>query len=302
MKRIGVGLLCGWVLALGLGCGGGQDAATTSTVASQPVARIVIGRVPSGNPIDILERMEPLNALIEQKLGVTVDVRFAKDYSDFTDRMVRNDYDIAFCAPFQYLAGHEKAGYTAVLRPVRHGADTYVGIVITARPELKTLAQLKGKRVAFVDPNSTSGFLFPLGLLAANGVGLKDIHYEFLKGHDNVVLNVLSRNYDAGACFEGAEKAYGRDRSGEIFVLGRTAPIYNEPIAFSPKFRSERAELAARVIAFMIALHETPEGMSALRNYDANISRFVPATDADYDTVRLYRAELPASVVEGSGL
>ncbi|RMH56781.1 MAG: phosphate/phosphite/phosphonate ABC transporter substrate-binding protein [Candidatus Hydrogenedentota bacterium] len=299
--------------AFATACGQGKSEkssttqATGNTTSSSAVSkarkeRLVLGRVPSGNPLDILERMEPLIALLEDNLNLDVEVRFARDYSDFTSQMTRNAYDLAFCAPFQYITAHEKAGYEAVLRPVRHGSDTYVGIIITADPSIHSLHDLKGKNIAFVDPGSTSGFLFPLGVLLSNGLTLKDIRYDFLNGHDNVVLNVLSRSYAAGAVFEGAQKLYGKERASAIRILARTEPIYNEPVAISPDFASKRADLAKKVIDYFTQLHRSPDGVEALRTYDKNVARFVRASDSDYDSVRKYAATLPASVIAESGI
>ncbi|MEK8023444.1 MAG: phosphate/phosphite/phosphonate ABC transporter substrate-binding protein [Candidatus Hydrogenedentota bacterium] len=307
-RRTGMKLFSSFAFALCFlvmgcfGCGGDEEQKQQQVTTTIQRQRIVIGRIPSGNVIDIAEKMDPLKQLLEQKLDVEVAVRFTTDYKEFTGKMERQEYDMAFCAPFQYIAAHEKAGYEAVLRPIRHGADTYVGLLITAKSEITSIEQLRGKRIAFVDQGSSSGYLFPLGLLAANGISLTDIQPFFLKGHDNVVLNVLSRSYDAGACYEGAEKTYGKARAGEIKIIAETDPIYNEPIAISPKFRKDNPELAEKIVRVMTELHQTPEGAAAIAKYGEGVSRFVAATDADYNSVRLYREKLPDEVIASSGL
>lgn len=291
------------VLALGCGTntpapGAGPETATPSA----PREKIVIGAVPGSSPIEMSERLEPLISLMKQKLGVDVQLKFAPDYAQFTRNMASSDYDLAFCAPVQYISAHASAGYMAVLRPVRYGADTYSGIFITTRPDITSIEQLRGRRIAFVDQQSTSGYLFPLGLLAASGIQPRDIQPFFLKGHDNVVLNVLNNQYDAGACYEGAQTRYGGDRAGELRIVGSTEPIYNEPIAMSPKFRDGRAEMAEKVIRFMTSLHDTEEGRAVIEKYGNGVSRFVPATDTDYNSVRTYTAGLPQDILAGSGL
>lgn len=288
-------------------CGGAgkpQELAAPGPAPTRPTfaEKIVIGRVPSGNVIDILEKMGPLRDLMESELGVEIDVKFAADYADFTRAMIENKFDLAFCAPFQYIEAHEKAGYEAALRPIRYGSDTYAGVIVTANPKITSISQLKGKKIAFADRNSTSGFIFPLGLLAANGIKMTDFQYEFLIGHDNVVLNVEKGNYDAGACFEGADVRYRSNPDVNLRVLAKTDPIFNEPIAVSARFKEERGELAARAIALLAKLHESPQGAAALKAMPDGVSRFVPAADGDYDSVRRYKANLPQEVVEGKGI
>lgn len=304
IKRILSGITAVLVLVVCQACGKPEPPPQVVTPPTAPLEKIVIGRVPSGNVLDISERMEPLVALMKNELGIEVQLKFAADYAEFTRRMESDEFDLAFCAPFQYITAHEKAGYEAVLRPVRHGSDTYVGLIITSKDEIKTLADLKNKRIAFVDPGSTSGYLFPLGLLAANGVSYRDFESAFLKGHDNVVLNVLNRTYDAGACFDGAQTIYGKDRAGEIRVIARTDAIYNEPIAVSPKFREKRAVLAEKVIAFLLSLNSRANGVEVIRRYGGGdgVTRFVTASDTDYNSVRWYREKLPPEVIQKSGL
>ncbi len=296
------GLAVSALIVCGVACGQGPAAENGAEPAAPPREKIVIGRVPSGNVLDISERMEALVGLIQDRLNVDVQVKFAADYAEFTRHMENQEYDLAFCAPFQYIQAHEKTRYEAALRPVRFGADTYVGLLITARPEITDVSMLKSRRIAFVDPRSTSGYLFPLGLLADAGVRLSDIQPFFLKGHDNVVLNVISRNYDAGACYGGAEVTYGKDQAGALRVLARTEPIYNEPIAFSPRFRDERIELCGKFIRLMTSLQDSPDGLAAITRYGDGLQRFVVATDTDYNTVRVYAAKLPPEVIRESGL
>ncbi len=298
--RWGATLLVAAVMGCGA-CGGGVETPPEDIQPLVPREKIVIGRVPSGNVLDISERMEPLIAYLQKELGIDVQIKFAADYSEFTRQMEAQEYDLAFCASFQYVSAHERSGYEAVLRPVRHHADTYVGIFITTRPDITTLQHLRGKRIAFVDQRSTSGYLFPLGLLAKAGVSPREIQPFFLKGHDNVVLNILNRNYDAGACFKTAETLYGKDRSSELRIIAETDPIPNEPIAISPRFQNERRELADRVIKLLLELHENPAGLAVIAKYGEGVNRFVAARNEDYNTIRDYKASLPREIIEQSG-
>src|SRR5437867_4118156 len=70
-----------------------------------------------------------------------------------------------------YLLAHEKYGVEVALVVSRSGASTYNGqIVAGASTGINTLADLKGKKFCFVDPNSTSGSVIPRILLKANGI------------------------------------------------------------------------------------------------------------------------------------
>lgn len=301
LGMFGLAMVVVAAVACGKLTGNGEISDTSTAIVPAPdLPKVVIGRVPSGNVLEISENMEPLIALMKEKLQIDVEVKFTENYAKFTQKMEAGIYDLAFCAPFQYIAAHEKTGYEAVLRPVRHGADTYVGIIITAKPEITSVAQLKGRNIAFVDKNSTSGYLFPLGLMISEGLTLNDFQTSFLGGHDNVVLNVLQKTKDAGACFKGAEVLYGKTRAHQLRIIAETDPIYNEPIAINPKFRAENPELAAKIVNFLQTMHETPEGQAAIKKLGDGVNRFVAATDSDYDLVRRYAEKLPPEVIKAS--
>jgi phosphonate transport system substrate-binding protein len=68
----------------------------------------------------------------------------------------------------------------------------------------KSLADLKGKKLGFADPDSTSGYLVPLVTLPEKlGSPVKEYFAEtgFGGGHENLVLEVLKGTFDAGTTF-----------------------------------------------------------------------------------------------------
>ena len=79
------------------------------------------------------------------------------------------------------------------------GGYGYKLIVITHRDSsLKTVADLKGKRVAHVAPSSNSGDLAPRALFKALGVEPgKDYEVLYSGKHDNSIMGVVNRDYDA---------------------------------------------------------------------------------------------------------
>ncbi len=92
-------------------------------------------------------------------------------------------------APFAMMASKEDAyGYE-------------MEIIVPGDSAVKTVAELKGKNFAFTDPNSNSGYKAPAALLRSE-FGLeadKDYKASFSGKHDNTVLGVANKDYDAGA-------------------------------------------------------------------------------------------------------
>ena len=84
----------------------------------------------------------------------------------------------------------------------KDGAFGYeMEIIVPGDSAIKTVADLKGKTFAFTDPNSNSGYKAPAALLRSE-YGLeadKDYKPAFSGKHDNTVLGVANKDYDAGA-------------------------------------------------------------------------------------------------------
>src|SRR5690349_19837836 len=74
-------------------------------------------------------------------------------------------------------------------------------IIVPADSAIKTPADLKGKKVAFTSPTSNSGFKAPSAILASefNLVADRDFTPVFSGKHDNSVIGVANKDYDAAA-------------------------------------------------------------------------------------------------------
>jgi phosphonate transport system substrate-binding protein len=74
-------------------------------------------------------------------------------------------------------------------------------LIVPAHSAIKTPADLKGKKVAFTDPTSNSGYKAPLAILKEdfNLVPDRDFTAVFSGKHDNSVIGVANKDYDAAA-------------------------------------------------------------------------------------------------------
>jgi phosphonate transport system substrate-binding protein len=74
-------------------------------------------------------------------------------------------------------------------------------IIVPADSPIKTPADLKGKKVAFTSPTSNSGFKAPSAILKAdfNLEASRDFEPTFSGKHDNSILGVANKDYDAAA-------------------------------------------------------------------------------------------------------
>ena len=138
--------------------------ALTLTAASAQARDIVMGLIPAENNEEMIQKFEPMRLHLEKKLGEKVKVFTATDYAGVIEAMKKKRVDIAWFGPLSYYLAEQEAGAVAFAVGIREGSNshTYKSIIIAPCDEgIKSIMELKGKSVAFVDPASTSGGLMP---------------------------------------------------------------------------------------------------------------------------------------------
>jgi phosphonate transport system substrate-binding protein len=98
-----------------------------------------------------------------------------------------------------------------VVVPQEKDGSTYYYSVMVVRADsgIKTLAEMKGRSLAWADPNSTSGYLIPSATLKTKGINLGDGAYfsktGFSGGHEQGVVAVLNKQYDAAVTWTSGQ-------------------------------------------------------------------------------------------------
>lgn len=276
------------VLLLGLILGGCQKKVEE---AEEEKETLVIGRVPAENVLSLLKRSQLLIRYLERELNMKVKFQFAKDYESMIKGMEERIYHLVLLGPKSYVEGYRRAGYYAILKPIRHGSTTYRSMIIVRKDSgVDTLDDLKGKSFSFTDKESASGYLYPRIFLLQKGINPdKDFSTVFFSGtHDGVVLNVYHKNFVAGACFDDARQSVFQkepEKIEELKVIARTPPMANEPFAVRPDLDKKLVE---RITSSFLKLGQVLEGRRILKALypGSGIEGYVEAKDSDYDVIR----------------
>ena len=218
-----------------------------------------------------------------------------------------NRADVASLNTYGYILAREKYGVEARLMTERFGESTYKAqFLARADSKIKKLEDLEGKKIAFVDPASISGYLLPMKYL--NDRKIKPKETMFAMRHDTVISMIYQRQVDAGATFYSppAEnqiqdarrlvRAQYPDVEAKIKIIALTSSIPNDPIIFRKDMpEAMKQEIARELIKFAA----TPEGLVALKEL-SSVTGLVPATDKDYDETRAAVKALGSSSSEFS--
>jgi len=232
---------------------------------------------------ELHERFDPLARYLGKKIGQPVKVVIARDYDDQIDRVGKGKIDIAFMGPAPYITMVDRYGNITILgRFETNGNPTFHGVIFIARDSpLRGLADLRGKRFAFGDPNSTMSHLVPVYMLWKAGVRVDALgKHAFLGKHENVALGVLSGDFDAGAIREDIFFQY--EKRG-LKILTRT-PEFSEHLFVADNRLPKKTVQALR--RALLDLKNSKEGKAILTTVKEDATGIVPANDKDYDSLR----------------
>lgn len=232
---------------------------------------------------ELLKRFTPLAEYISNKTGKTVTIEIARDYSEHIDHIGKNMIDIAYMGPASYVKLVETYGKRPILARLEiNGKPTFQGFIIIAKDSaIRTLSDVKGKRFAFGDPDSTMSHLVPRYMLLEAGVDIeKDGSYKFLYSHHNVALGVLMGDFDVGAVKEEVFYKY-KDRG--LKILAET-PEFSEHLFVTRSRLPDKTVNALREALYK--LRDNEDGRAVLTAIKKGMTGLVPATDKDYDNLR----------------
>ncbi|MEW5694004.1 MAG: phosphate/phosphite/phosphonate ABC transporter substrate-binding protein [Candidatus Hydrogenedentota bacterium] len=252
----------------------------------------IIGHVPSANVIKVAQRFKPLCDYLKDEIGKTIKLKFRPDYTGIIEKMKEGAYDMVIVGPKAYVEARDQgAPYIAMLKPRRFGSSFYRSIIITRfDSRIKKIEDIKGKKFAFSDPKSTSGYSFPKVFLIQHGlIPNKDFKVFFAGEHDNVVLNVHRGEYDVGACYDDARKTVFKSNLSkveELTIIAKTPDIPNEPYLIREDLLKNNKELVEKLKNALLKLDKIPEGKNILKSLGENIEGYDEAQDKDYDVVR----------------
>jgi phosphonate transport system substrate-binding protein len=262
--------------------------------SSQP-STFKIGVVPYESATQLKDEYAPFTAYMSKKLGKPVEIFVAQDYSGVCQALSAGQIDIAYLNPLSYALYADKLKDTPrhlvpISMPVIHKSLYYFGAIFCRTDSgIKTIADLKGKKMAFSDATSTSGYLYPTEYLMAHGINpKKDFPVIFFAGSQSVVPSVLNKSTDAGAVFEEAlKKGVSPERQAQLKVLARVGPIANGMVVA----RGDLApDLIAKVTQAYVDINTEPDGQAALKKLD--VDKWDKPDDSIFDPVRTAAKEL----------
>ncbi len=260
------------------------------TPAAAADAPLTLALTPSRDPTALQEAGDAFVRTITRLSGIPMRAKVASDYAGVVEALRNRHVDLAFVHPVGYVLAHREAGCQILVRDIWQGRVAYTArFYVRADSGIRRVEDLRGKTVAFVDPASSSGYIYPMVLLLKQGLVRDRDPKSFFKEalfagtHDAALRSVLQGRVDAAASFDKAPELYLKDpvQVARLTHVGETPPIPEAGICARPGLP---ADALARVKKALLAM-KGPEHATVLKDI-YNIDGFEEASDADYQPVR----------------
>ena len=143
--------------------------------------------------------------------------------------------------------------------------------------ETKRLEDLKGKIIAFEDPESTSGHFLPKSLLLRKGLKFTDksrfdpyasptdVGYVFAYSQEKLVDWVLTKKAAAGAFSDDDFARLDEKKKSDITILAQTEPLPRHFISVRKDFAPDSVD---RLEKILLSMHENDQGRRILKKTD----------------------------------
>ncbi|WP_373288778.1 phosphate/phosphite/phosphonate ABC transporter substrate-binding protein [Paenibacillus nasutitermitis] len=261
--------------------------------------------VPSTNADTLEAKAKPLEKLLIDKLGIPVKVSISTDYNVIIEAMASHQVDVGFLPPTAYVLAKGKGAAEVILQAQRYGlqdetgaptselVDFYKSMIIVKKDSLiKTVADLKGRKIAYQNVTSSSGFVWPAALLMDNGLSpLKDVQAVTVKGHDQGVIAVLNGDLDAAAVFQDARNKVKPDYPS-VFentrVLAFTKGIPNDTVSVRADMDPAWVEKLQKAF---IDIGKDEAGHAIIKDIYSH-EGYVKSDDSKFDIVREYNEKV----------
>lgn len=236
---------------------------------------------------------------VQKSMRVTsFDFQIAKNYEELVDWLVQGKLDMAYLSPLAYLEAVERG---AKVEPLVAAIDKHTRqpwyracIIVKKDSPIKTLKDLKGKRIAFVDKSSTSGYLMPLATFNKLGIDSNRDFAQILYAGSHSLSMAALEDGTVDAAATNISSYLKRQKSGKLTpensrVLWESAPIPNSPIVVSQKLAPEF------LLDLKQAFINSPDGIEDIMGIES--TGYTLVIPSDYDPIQRLRKDIKLSSI-----
>ncbi len=256
---------------------------------------------------DMKKLLQPFTAFLSKSLNAPVKLYITSTYSELSQRFISGELDMAIIPPYAYVKLADKIKLKLLASMKLEGNYYYNGIIAVKKDSgINSLADFKGKKFAYVSPDSASGYLYPRILFKKSNLNPDTLFSDtqFTASHFDSVKALISGAVDGIAVFKDSinfAKMQGQDISG-LKILGQTENIPHE--AFVTQHNMNDA-FAKKIQDALTRFKYTEQDLKAITLSNKNVFKmegWVAGTDSLYDPVREAQKIFPQNTADAQPL
>jgi len=277
----------------------------TFPAAAQQISEFRIGILGGENAQDRLNSNECLKTYAEEALGVPVKLFTPADYDGVIQGLLGGTIDMAWLGPSAYAKAYltdPEAVEPVLVKTNLDGTSSYHSIAFARKDSgITSLADMKGKKFGFGDPNSTSGYLIPsveipqeIGASMEPGEYFGDV--VFTGGHEQTIVAVVNGDVDAGVTWADGQGEWedgynsgalrkavdaGLVDMNDIVEIWKSKPIPESPVVLR---KALPQEVKTEMTELMAGLHER-DPQCAYNVAAGETAGFKPVTHEAYESI-----------------
>lgn len=187
--------------------------------------------IPFYGPEKIYRLYSPFIEYLNKTTGLSWRLKLYHSHEAVINGICTGEIDIALLGPVPLGRAHKRCRVEPLLVLLdRDGAPFYRSVMIAPRDGVASLADLKGRKVGFIQ-GSTVAHVVPLKMLEEAGVNMKEVIPVFYKNQVQIVNAVLKKEVAAAGI---KEALYEKIKNDAIKALKFSDPVPNLAFCAAP--------------------------------------------------------------------
>ena len=257
-------------------------------VLAQSNDPLFLAFIPQENPEKLIGDISVISKYLEGELGVPVKGFVTMDHAAAVEALRSKEADISFMGALPYVLAHDQIGAEVILGEVYRGSPTYYGRIFVRKDSgITKIEDLKGKSIAFADPISESGYLYPLDIFVGAGLlergGDPQSYFStvyFAGGYQQAIQAVANGLVDAAGASQFADLLLTPDQLEQVVWIAQSEVIPSHAVIVRSGLDQARVEAFKKA---MLKLNQ-PEYQHLLK-YVYGPDGYIEVTHEDYVSV-----------------
>lgn len=245
---------------------------------------LTLAFIPQENPEKLIGDIKKITVYLEKEIGVKVKGYVTQDHAAAVEALRNGEADISFMGGLPYVLAHNEIGAEVLLSEVYRGSPFYTGRIFVKRNSgIKTLRDLKNKSIAFADPLSESGYLYPLDIFVKKGlIKQGDDPHKFFKavyfagGYQQAIQAMANGLVDAAGVSQYADLLLTPEQLSRVHWIAESTKIPSHVICarkdlsndLKVKFKSAMLKLNRPEYKYLLQYVYSPDGYVEAKHSD----------------------------------